>query len=209
MVLDTSRYDAAYFGDTIESGGLRDINGYTSYLERIKKNRFDEGQESFPYNSQVHDLLTKFESINLSNFTFLDIGGAVGWLGDYLKNKRNALSYDVLDVSNWCFRNKVPEVDNFIEGDARTVLPTLGRNAYDVIISTQFLECIDDADLPDLIDNMNRVAQRQQIHMITETFTDLQVRTNYNVKTLQEWSLLGFENQTRLVSWNTGQVLVV
>lgn len=210
MVLPISRYNATYFGDTVESGGLKDVAGYTGgYLEKGQRNRFDEGQEAFPYNPEIKAIITEIESRQtFNNIDVLELGGAVGFYSEYAKDL-GVKSYDVIDVSNWCFRHKIMSVDNFIEGDAITVLPTLRRNQYNLIFSKQFLDCIDDIDLPVLIAEMNRVTLTRQIHIITETINRDDTRDLYNLKTLAQWATLGFESGTILISHNTGQVLVV
>lgn len=210
MVLATSRYNAAYFGDTVESGGIKDLNGYSSYLELGgQRNRFDIGDESNPYNL-TWKLRTTEIGINfdVTNKTILDIGGAVGFVGEYLK-EQGARIYDVLDVSNWCFRNKLVVVDNFIEADAITELTNLKNNEYDIIISNQFLDCIDDTDLPALIAEMNRVSKTKQWHWVTETIGEDSL-PNYNIKTIQDWAIgKGWDSQTSIISVSTRQSVTV
>ena len=210
MVLDTTRYNPAYFGDTIESGGIKDVNGYTGgYLETGQRNRFDSGNEANPYNPEIKRIIDDIESRQtFNNIDVLELGGAVGFYAEYAKDL-GVKSYDVIDVSNWCFRHKVVAVDNFIEADARTALLTRRRNQYNLVWSKQFLECIDDADLPSLITEMNRVALTRQIHIVTETINTSDTRNNYNLKTLAQWATFGFEAGTILISWNTRQSLVV
>ena len=210
MVLTTDRYNAAYFGDTVESGGLKDVNGYTGgYLEKGQRNRFDEGDEANPYNPEIKKFIDEIESRQtFNNIDVLEIGGAVGFYAEYAKDL-GVKSYDVIDVSNWCFRHKVAAVDTFTEGNALTILPTLRRNQYDLVFSKQFLDCVDDSDLPGLITEMNRITKSRQVHIITETINRDDTRPNYNLKTLAQWATQGFEAGTILISWNTKQVLVV
>lgn len=210
MVLDPSRYNAAYFGDTAESGGLKDVNGYTGgYLQNGQRNRFDSGDEANPYNPEIKAIIDDIESRQtFNNIDVLELGGSVGFYSEYAK-ALGVRSYDIIDVSNWCFRHKLASVDNFFEADARTALLTRRRNQYNLIFSKQFLECIDDADLPSLITEMNRVALTKQIHIVTETINRDDTRDNYNLKTLAQWATLGFEAGTVLISHNTKQVLVI
>ncbi len=210
MVLATSRYNAAYFGDTAESSGLKDVAGYTGgYLERAgERYRFDEGQEQSPYNPILKNAVSIGINFDVSNKKILDIGGAVGFVGEYLKDD-GASIYDVLDVSNWCFRHAIPIVDNFLEGDALTILPTLKNNEYDIIISRQFLDCIDDTNLPTLISEMNRVSKTKQWHWVTETINRADTRDLYNLKTIQQWSTQGWDSGTSIISHNTGSSVTV
>ena len=210
MVLDTTRYNATYFGDTVESGGLKDVAGYTGgYLEKGQRYRFNSGDEANPYNPEWKALADVIHGRNpLNNADVLDLGGAVGFLGEYLKEK-GASTYDVIDVSNWCFKHKLSVIDTFTENDAITALQSLRDDAYSLIISTQFLECVDDTDLPTLITEMNRVANNVQIHVVTETLNREDTRSLYNLKTLKEWSAFGFNSGTILISHHTGDVLVV
>jgi hypothetical protein len=93
-------------------------------------------------------------------------------------------------------------------GDARTELANYARNEFDVVFSLRTLECFDDADLPDLIGEMNRIS-RFQYHEIDE-FTGHTAGAGqyYNQHTLAEWKTMGFDKKTILYSRDTGQTLI-
>lgn len=213
MVLPTTRYNAAYFGDIVESGGIKDIAGYTGGYKThaTEKFRFTEGLENLPFNPKWRDLTQAISvNINFTNKKILDVGGAIGPFADEGKNTLGARVYDVIDVSNWCARNVLPDVDNFLEGNALDVLPTLRNNEYDIILSMQFLDCIDDTDLPTLISEMNRVSKTQQLHWVTETINRSDTRDFYNLKTINDWAIgRGWQSGTTIFSHNTKSSITV
>lgn len=210
MVLPKERYNAAYFGDTVESVGIKDVAGYTGgYLEKGNRNRFDSGNEANPYSSHIKPMIDAIESLQTFNLnSVLELGGAVGFYAEYTK-EFGATLHDVIEWSNWAFRNKIASIDTFTEDDAKTVLPTLATNQYNLILTCQFLECVADADLPALITEMNRVASTKQIHVVTVTINRDDTRGYYNLKTLAEWATQGFNAGTILVDQETLEVLVV
>ena len=210
MVLSNTEYNENYYNG--RNTGIRLSWGYPNIRERGQLNRFDEGQENLPYNARIKEQLDLLSGINLSNYDVLDIGGAVGNYS-HLGKRLGVKTWTVLDynIDGWCEANKLSTVDTFLTGDAKTILPTMRRNQYEIIFTSQFLECIDDNDLPDLITEMNRVAKTIQIHLISTTpnFDNEIAKTKYNLKTLVEWKSLGFESGTRIIDFHTKEVLVV
>ena len=110
-------------------------------------------------------------------------------------------------VDGWCEANKRAEVDTFITGDAPVILQDkqqFKKNSYEVVFSHQFLECLEGSRLSDTITEMNRIAKNQQIHIITESVTDVPSQSKYNLQTIDAfWKNQGFESGTILISWNT------
>lgn len=213
MVLDTSEYNENYFNG--RNTGIKLSWGYGDIKERGQLNRFDEGQENLPYNSQIKEQLDLISDLDLSSINVLDVGGCIGNYS-HLGKRMGVAFWDVLDVNidGWCEANKLPTVDTFITGDARVLLSDkqqFKKNEYDVIFTSQFLECIDDIDLPDLITEMNRITKTVQIHLISTigSINDIPSQSKYNLKTLAEWAVLGFESGTRIIDFHTKDVLVV
>jgi len=208
LVLTRDKYDdPAYWGDTVESQGLVNKYGYPEYAQRGQKNRFDEGKENEPYNPDLREFANKLDAISLINKKVLDIGGAIGLLAEYAKAKGISV-YDILDWSDWVRRHVLPGVDNFIFADAKTELANMAAKSYDIILSMQFLDCIDKADLPNLITQMNRVAKTRQVHIVT-TQIDPLYADGYTIQDLNWWSQQGFKKGTILVSHHSKEVLVV
>jgi ubiquinone/menaquinone biosynthesis C-methylase UbiE len=210
MVLDSLEYNENYYNG--RNTGIKLAWGYGDIRERGQLNRFDEGQENLPYNDGIKRLLDLISDMNLNNVDVLDVGGAVGNYS-HLAKRLGVKSWTIVDynIDSWCENNKLDTVDTFITGDAKTVLPTMRKNEYDVIFTSQFLECIDDSDLPDLITEMNRIAKTQQIHLISTTgsIETEPVKSKYNLKTLADWKELGFNSGTRIIDFHTKKVLVV
>ncbi|MEK6862007.1 MAG: hypothetical protein AABY07_08640, partial [Nanoarchaeota archaeon] len=74
----------------------------------------------------------------------------------------------------------------------------------DVIFTCRFLECIDDMDLIQLINEMNRISKKQ-IHIIDE-----QPNSDfYNVKTLKTWKNLNFTQGTIFISNENQQKVLI
>jgi len=212
-VLTRSEYNENYFNG--RNTGIKFSWGYADIRERGQLNRFDEGKENLPYNSEIKDQLDLFTDINLSNIDVLDVGGAIGNYS-HLGKRLGVGTWTVLDynIDGWCEKNKLSTVDTFITGDAKILLAdkrAFRNNSYDVIFTSQFLECIDDADLTNLITEMNRVVKTIQIHLISTTpnIDDIPSQSKYNLKTLAEWALLPFKTGTRLIDFHTKEVLVV
>jgi hypothetical protein len=209
MVLDSTEYNENYYNG--RNTGIKLSWGYADIREQGQLNRSDDGKDgTLPYNPKLKEQFDLLTGLNLSNVDVLDIGGAVGNYS-HLGKRLGVGTWTILDynIDDWCNLNKLATVDDFITGDAKTVLPTMRKNEYDVIFTSQFLECIDDADLPALITEMNRVAKTVQIHLITTTISDVPSQDKYNTKTLAEWSALGFETGTRLIDFQTNEVLVI
>lgn len=210
MVLLNTEYNENYYNG--RNTGIRLSWGYPDIRERGQLNRFDEGQEGTPYNARIKAQLDLLQSINLNNIDVLDIGGAIGNYS-HLGKRLGVKSWTILDhnIDGWCEANKLSTVDTFLTGDAKTVLPTMRRNEYDAIFTSQFMECVDDADLDSLITEMNRVAKTYQIHLISTigSINDVPSQSKYNLKTLAEWAALGWESGTRIIDFHTLDVLVV
>jgi len=203
MVLLPSEYDAAYFGDVIESGGLRRDAGYSDYLQEVQKYRFNPANPTKPFNPTAEMWKKLLEVEGLENAQITELGGATGALGVSMLD--DGFDWTVVDVANWCFRHKqVPDI-NFIEQDALSYLQAQGNNSIGAIVSVRFMDCLADVDAQILIDEMRRKTQ-QQIHFIDEVANVL----FYNVKTLEQWRdnfNWGPPNRITLVSVETERIL--
>lgn len=143
MVLTIDKYDAAYFGDVITSGGLRHEAGYSNYLEIVKEK---------PYLKRAD------RAFNAVSGKILELGCGVG---TYAKEALNrGLDWTALDSSNWCKRHEVTKI---IEQDALTYLRSQANNSFDYIVSFGFIECFDNGGLEALKTEMDGVG-RNQLH---------------------------------------------
>ena len=201
-VLQPSEYDASYFEGSTQT--YTHNAGYGEY-HRMQYNRVAAGfgftaEES---TGNVFGDLAKGLNIKLNGRyvgkTVLVLGYAYGYEVKAFRDL--GILADGIDVSPFAISQAEASIQQYLQvQDARTYLPTLGRNAYDYIFSRWFLECMSDADLIDLIPEMNRVCKQDQAHiMSTNSRKATDTIKGYNIKTLDEWELLPFERGSVLV----------
>lgn len=203
LALTTDEYDAAYFGDTDESGGLKHIAGYSNYLEKAnEKSRFDTGNEGNPYNIKRENLKKTLETLGLENTSITQLGGGCGHLGAEMIEE--GFTWHVVDVSNWCFRHKVIPDENFTEQEALPFLQAQGNNSLGAILTTRFMVVLATADIQPLIDEMRRTT-REQVHFIDEQANP----EFYQQRTLEQWrdDFSWPNNNITLISIETGRVI--
>lgn len=205
MVLTTDQYDAAYFGDTIESGGLRHTAGYTNYLEQVQKTSFNENNPGKLFNARAERMKKLLETEGLEEASIIELGGGPGDLAEVMLEDN--FDWTVVDVSPWCQAHSSPFIppENFILQDAQSYLEAQNNNSIDGIVSARFLDCLDDAQVQALLDEVSRVT-RKQIHFVTEQANPL----FYNQRTLEQWRdgfSWGPPNRVTLVSIEDGRVL--
>jgi 2-polyprenyl-3-methyl-5-hydroxy-6-metoxy-1,4-benzoquinol methylase len=129
----------------------------------------------------------------LQNKQVLDVGCAKGFLVKSLRD----LGVDAygIDVSQYAIDNSEDGMDSYLTvADARTYLATYSNRQWDWLISLRFLECIDEAELPALVSEMNRVS-KSQIHVIDTEPNPLY----YVVRDLAWWGALDWARSTRLI----------
>lgn len=197
-VLQPNEYDASYFEGSTQT--FAHNAGYSSYqgveYNQVSTRFVDTLEDS---TGTVFGDMAKGLNVNnrFIGKKILIVGCAYGFLVQGLRN----LGIDAwgIDVSSFAISQAVPEVAPYLQvADANIIMSTYKRNEFDWIISRWFLECIDDADLPSLIDNMNK-ASREQVHIV---FPDTTPPEYYNVKTLEEWKQQPFSTGTILIPGN-------
>ncbi len=186
-VLEPNEYDISYFDG--DSTALKHNAGYSQYKRWY---RFDGlGSTGEYWRDQAASLEGRTQIVGKK---VLEIGCAKGFVVEELRD----LGIDAwgLDVSSYAIGEAAPAVQSFLQvGDARTYLANYGRNEFDLVLSMRFLECVSEADLPDLIDEMSRIS-RYQYHTI-----DTQPNPNfYVVQPISWWADLKWpKNRTILV----------
>jgi len=202
MVLTTDEYDAAYFGDVIESGGLRHDAGYSNYLEQVKKTRFLESNPDRKFNPTAEMIKKLLDLENIKSSSIVELGGAVGDLAQSML--ADGFNWTVVDVADWCDRNKIIPAQNFVLSDALTYLQKQSNNSIGTIVSVRFMDCLADVDVQILIDEMRRTTNNQ-IHFIDELPNPL----FYNIKPLEQWrdNFNWPANKVNLVSFETLRIL--
>ncbi|MCK5017980.1 MAG: class I SAM-dependent methyltransferase [Candidatus Peribacteraceae bacterium] len=188
-VLEPHEYDISYFDG--QKSAYSHNAGYTEYK---RWPRYDNGVlgthegctgEFFKDHAKI--VVDKY---NLAGKKVLELGSAYGFTVEDLRD----LGVDAygIDVSQYAYDQASSVVQPYLTvADARTELSKYKANEFDIIYSRWFLECISDDDLPDLVDEMNRIS-KQQVHVVRKGKNP----DYYNKKTVQEWLDLSWEKGT-------------
>lgn len=185
-VLQPSEYDQSYFDGS--KATYRHNAGYGKYERWYRK----EGEGSL--GEYWKDYANRWVNhLAIANKKVLEIGCAKGFL---VKDLRDAgVDAYGIDVSQYAIDNCESEVAPYLTVvDARTGLTGYKRNEFDVLLSFRFMECIPEADIPDLIDEMNRIS-KLQVHVIDETSNQY-----YIEQPLEWWINFDWDKNTRLVA---------
>ena len=192
-VLTHGEYNEYYF-----DGGSHSLShnaGYTYYRRWFRN---DPG--NFPESSggdganNFGDMASALHGRFNINSKVLILGSAKGYIVHDLRNL-GVEAYGI-DVSQYAYDQADPEVQPYLTvTDALTYLKTLKQNSMTYIFSRWLLCCIADADIPELVAEMNRVS-RNQVHIIMRYPNPLY----YTVHTTQEW--------LDLFDWDVGTILV-
>jgi len=178
-------------------------------MELIKRTEYNEyyfyGRESRYYlNAGYRDYdLLKAKYIELANVVFkkfdlkgkrvLEFGCAKGFIIENLRK----LEVDAwgLDFSEFIVNRS--KVKQFITvADARDYdLPLYSGGKFDLVFSFDFLECLPEEDIPELITKMNSIAH-QQYHR----FSDAVSEEYYTRKPREWWKFLPWKDGTVLIS---------
>lgn len=197
-VLLPTEYNASYFDGKDQA--MAHNAGYSSYKRWFRNNGVDSLGEYW-----LDEASKLLNQNSLHNLKVLEIGCAKGFMVQDL----NDLGVDAygLDVSDYAI-NTAPDAATvarpdlaakFFVGDMKTALAQFGRNEFDVVYSMRVLECLDDVDLPDVIDELNRIAKKQ-IHVLDEFSGSQAVASQYyNGKVIEEWVAMKFSKGSILV----------
>ncbi len=192
MVLQTNEYDVSYFdGKTV---ALRHNAGYNKY-ERWFRNDGINSLGEF-WKDKAKKL---FDTYLLNGKKVLELGCAKGFIVEDLRVM--GVNCFGLDASSYAIGKASDIVKPFLTiADARTELAKYGDNAFDVVFSLRFLECIPEADLSALINEMNRIS-KFQFHFIDE-FVGAKSGAGlyYLNKSLTNWISYNFSEGTILIS---------
>lgn len=220
MVLSKSVYNSADYWE----GGITGVKlawGYTGingYLEELNENRKNE-VDTFTFNGEFGKLWDRIQGQDFTNATILEIGGATGYLSKIAKHYFPSITYDVVDLSTYWTITKPsiePTVDTYYNEDIIDRAQGTGsngfkNNSYDVIISRLSLECLTDTELAILIPKLNSWCRVQQVHIFSnpENINQQTITEGaYNLKSLSEWALMGFESGTILRDREGNEVIV-
>jgi len=184
-----------YFDPLIS--GVSIVGGYQKYDKWHRRDSaFVSLEESTgEYYSDIIKMLNPNNS--LIGKDVLEIGCAKGFAVEAMRDA-GIKGYGV-DISAYAISQARADIQQYLTvADVRTWLPTLKNNAYDFLFSRWWLQCMNDADLPALISQMNRVCKGVQVHMIYMNLSEW-----YNIKTLEEWRAYDWKPGTRLISMDS------
>ncbi len=198
-VLQPNEYDQSYFDGQISTYAHN--AGYRKY-----RRWFREDPSTFPNlpeskGEYFKDIAATVDQLGvLTGKKCLDIGCAYGFIVEDLRD----LGYEVygLDCSQYAHDKARQDIQQYITvADARTYLQNYSKNEFDVIWSRRFMECMADEDIPDLIDEMNRIS-KYQVHIIgcDDSFHGTK-RDYYNLKTINDWLSYDWDKGTILIPW--------
>lgn len=179
MTLQPSEYDASYFDGNLQS--LKHNAGYTRYKKWHRRcaDILPVEESTGEFWGDVAKKMTQLW--NLQGKKILDIGCAYGFIVEALRNQ-GVDAYGI-DVSQYAYDQADPAIQPYLTvADARTHLSNYRKFEFDAVFSRWFLDCMDDSDIPDLVDELNRIT-KQQVHIINPNLNP----TYYNPKTAQQW----------------------
>ena len=169
MTLISTDYNEEYF-----------ISGYP--LKRWYRNlaEFPEGTGEY-YKDRAKKI---FDTYNLQGKKVLDIGCGFGFTVADLR-EMGADAYGI-DFSEYAVG--VANSPYVTLADARTYVKNLKVNEYDLIIMTEFLCCLTDTEITQLVKDVGKKAK--QFFIIERRDFSETVASLYTVKTLEEWQTL-------------------
>ena len=150
---------------------------------------------------EIQRYLLSLNPAVMANKKVLELGCAKGYLVEYLRN----LGIDAygIDISQYAIDN-TPIPDYVTLGDIYD-LSAYSNKEFDWVYSIRLLPCLDPATIPDLITNITKIS-KNQLHIIDEPSygsTDY-----YNLQTKETWANYSFPHGTRIVSYQTQQILI-
>ena len=195
-VLDPSEYDVAYF-DPWKTTYSHNA-GYSRYRRWFRVS--DDFLPNEQSTGEFFDDLAEYQRVLafLDGKTFLEVGCAKGYLIEYLRD--HGIDAWGLDVSEYAIGEAREDIKPYlIQEDARTYLPTLGRNDFNVIFSRWTLPCFNDDDLINIVIPAMNYGGFLQVHMIWPDYKP----EFYNCHPMDWWlNDAGFKNKTVLIERN-------
>jgi cyclopropane fatty-acyl-phospholipid synthase-like methyltransferase len=184
-VLQPSEYDISYFDGKL---GNPHPEGYFEYAR------------SDWMSGEIERFLQGLNPAVLANKKVLELGCAKGFLVEDLRN----LGVDAygIDISQYAIDNT--PIPNYVTlGDCYD-LSAYSNKEFDWVYSVRLLPCLDPNNIPNLIDDIKRIA-KNQLHIIDEPSYG---NTNYyNLQTKENWLDYSWPKGTKIVSYQTQEIL--
>lgn len=198
-VLQPSEYDISYF-DGKKSSYLHNV-GYTSYdrWSRIHNDFVPAEQSTGEY---WKDLALRYNlDHSLQNKKTLELGCAKGFVVEAMRD----LGIDAygIDCSQYAIDCAREDIKPYLQmADARTALAQYVNREFAYLFSRLFLCCFTDAEITDLVTQMNRISV-QQVHWIMEAGNE----QYYNLKTVQQFvDQFAWKKGTIFTRGNLGEI---
>ena len=163
----------------------KDINYDSSYYENYNGSAYGRTPEWLSFFDSISENIIK----TLNPMTVLDVGCAYGLLVETLRN-RGVEAFGV-DVSDYAIKQARPDLKDYLTVDS--ILKPL-KSRYDLIVSIEVIEHIDEKDCDQVIKNMCVASDQVLLATTPDDFDD---PTHFNVNPplywVQKFSQYGFE----------------
>jgi len=199
-ILQPEEYDISYFDG--RKATYSHNAGYGAYERWYRKEGVNSLGEFWKDEAKKY-----LDTYQLQGKKVLELGCAKGFI---VKDLRD-MGVDAygLDISQYAIDNCEPEAAPYLTvGDARTTLSTYKNREFDVVFSRSFMECIPEADLPSLIDDINRIS-KSQFHIIDEFIGEKSNAAQYYLnKPIEDWVNYSWPRGTKLVKQENNSVIL-
>ena len=202
-LLQPSEYDASYFDGRWQA--LRHNAGYSEYRRQFRTCAYRTLPFEQSTGNNFGDVARWLTATYfLHGEKVLEIGCAKGFVVKSLRDE--GVDAWGIDVSPYAIGACEPEAVPYLTvGDARTYLTNYHRNEFDYVISLRFMECLTEGEQTTVIDQCDRVAKKNQIHVVDEAPNS----SFYIVKPLSQWAAKAGTKKGSWRSQETDQEIVI
>src|SRR3990167_2949315 len=191
-LLKPNEYDASYFDGKYQA--MRHNAGYSTYgrWRRVSADFVPHEESTGEF---YRDMALKLKNdYQLAGKKVLDIGCAKGFIVEDLRSM-GVDAYGI-DISTYAIGQAAEAVKPYLTvADLRTHLSTYQAKEFDFVFSRWTLECLSDAEITEVVKQLNSIA-KTQLHIEREDCRG----DYYNAKTVREWA----DN----FQWNRGTMFI-
>lgn len=188
MALLPSEYDESYFdGKNVATPHPEGYYDYSKNDHRL---------------AEVNRFLAQFNPAVLANKKVLEIGCAKGFLVEAMRNA--GIDAYGIDVSQYAIDNAPTAVQPYVSVGNATNLSAYKNKEFDYVVTVRTLEVLDPTVLDGVISEITRIS-KSQVHIVDEpTYGQTD---DYNMKTMAQWAALPFPKNTKIISYQTGEIV--